>query len=82
MEMIMSTLAWELAGDIAPADETEPKPGFWSRFVKSRQARVNRSVCAHLVAMGDRRLTELGFSEADIRALRASVIRLPNLQER
>ena len=77
----MSTLSWELAGDIAPADETEAKPGFWSRFVESRQARVNRRVSTHLAAMGDRRLTELGFSKDDIRALRTGVISLPNTQE-
>ena len=59
----MSTLAWELAGDIAPAEQTEAKAGFWSRLIESRQARVNRHVCAYLVAMGDARLTELGFSD-------------------
>jgi uncharacterized protein YjiS (DUF1127 family) len=81
MEMIMSTLAWELAGDIAPAEQTEAKAGFWSRFIESRQARANRRVCAHLVAMGDERLMELGFSKDDIRALRMGVISLPNTQE-
>jgi uncharacterized protein YjiS (DUF1127 family) len=81
MEMIMSTLAWELAGEIAPAEQIETKAGFWSRFIAARQARANRRVCAHLVAMGEERLTELGFSKDDIRALRAGVIRLPNTQE-
>jgi uncharacterized protein YjiS (DUF1127 family) len=81
MEMIMSTLAWELAGDIAPAEQTEAKAGFWSRFIESRQARANRHVCAHLVAMGDERLTELGFSKDDIRALRAGQIRRPKSLE-
>lgn len=39
----MSTLAWELAGDIAPAHETEAKPGFWSRFIESREIRALRA---------------------------------------
>ena len=39
----MSTLAWELAGDIAPADESEAKPGFWSRFIELRQAQAERA---------------------------------------
>lgn len=77
----MSTLAWELAGDTAPADDSEAKPGFWSRFFESRKAQANRTVCEHLAAMGDGRLTDLGFSEGDIRALRAGELRLPNTQE-
>jgi len=77
----MSTLAWELAGGIAPAEQIEAKAGFWSRFIESRQARANRHVCAHLVVMGDERLMDLGFSKADIRALRMGVISLPNPQE-
>ncbi len=77
----MSTLAWELAGDIAPAEQIETKAGFWSRFIQSRQAQAHRQVRAHLVAMGDERLTDLGFSKDGIRALRAGVIRLPNTQE-
>ena len=77
----MSTLAWELAGDVAPADESEAKPGFWSRFIARRQAQANRTVCAHLAVMGDNRLTELGFSADDLRALRAGELRLPPIQQ-
>ena len=77
----MSTLAWELAGDIAPADETEAKPGFWSRFMKSRQAQAERTICTHLAAMGDVQLTALGYSEDDIRALGAGELRLPPIQQ-
>ena len=77
----MSTLAWELAGDIAPAEQTEAKAGFWSRLIESRQAQANRRVCAHLVAIGEERLTDLGFGNNDIRALRTGVISLPNTQE-
>ncbi len=78
----MSTLALGLAGDIAPADESEAKPGFWSRFTESRQAQVNRAVCAHLAAMGDARLIELGFSKDDIHTLHAGELRLPPIEQR
>lgn len=78
----MSTLAWGLADEIAPADQSEAKPGFWSRFVARRQAQANRTVCAHLAAMGDERLTELGFSADDIRALRTGELRLPQTSQR
>ena len=78
----MSTLAWELADDIAPADQSEAKPGFWSRFIELRQAQANRAICAHLAAMGDEHLTELGFSADDIRALRAGELRLPQTTQR
>ena len=77
----MSTLAWELAGDLAPADETEAKPGFWSRFIELRQAQAERRICTHLAAMGDVQLTELGYGEHDIRALRAGELRLPPIQQ-
>lgn len=77
----MSTLAWELAGDIAPAEESEAKPGFWSRFFARRQAQANRTVYAHLAAMGDERLTDLGFGQDDIRALRAGEFRLPQTRQ-
>ena len=77
----MSTLAWELAGDNAPADETEAKPGFWSRFIAWHQAQAERAICRHLAAMGDVQLTELGYSKDDIRALRAGELRLPPIQQ-
>ncbi len=78
----MSTLAWGLADDIAPADQSEAKPGFWSRFIESRQTQANRAICAHLAAMGDAHLAELGFSADDIRALRADELRLPQTAQR
>ena len=78
----MSTLAWELAGDVAPADESEAKPGFWSRFIARRQAQANRTVCAHLAVLSDAHLTGLGFSADDIRALRAGELRLPQTAQR
>lgn len=78
----MSTLAWELAGDLAPADGSEGKPGFWSRFIAGRQAQANRTVCARLAVMGDERLANLGFGEDDIRALRAGELRLPQITQK
>ena len=78
----MSTLAWGLADDITPANQSEAKPGFWSRFIEPRQARANRAICAHFSAMGDEHLTELGFSADDIRALRAGELRLPQTAQR
>lgn len=78
----MSTLAWELAGDVAPADASEARPGFWSRFIARRQDQANRTVCAHLAVMGDARLAGLGFGADDIRALRAGELRLPQSTQR
>jgi hypothetical protein len=78
MEMIMSTLAWELAGDIAPAEDIEAKASFWSRFIAARQAQANRRVRTHLTAMGATRLTALGFTADDICALQAGELKLPS----
>jgi hypothetical protein len=77
-EMIMSTRALALAGDSAPAENIEAKAGFWSRLIAVRQAQANRMVRAHLLAMGAARLAELGFTENDIRALRAGDLKLPS----
>jgi hypothetical protein len=73
--MIMSTLALKLAGDIAPARKSTARPGFWKRLFEARQAQADRVVCAHLGAMGDATLERLGYTAADILALRAG--RLP-----
>lgn len=78
----MSTLALELAGEIAPAATSDTKPGFWIRLIGARQAQANRVVCTRLAAKGDARLTELGFTKDDIRALHAGELRLPSTKQR
>lgn len=77
----MSTLALELAGEFAPAATSEAKPGFWSRLIEARQAQANRVASVHLAAKGDARLTALGYSKDDIRALRAGELRLPSTRQ-
>ena len=74
----MSTLAWELAGDIAPAEESEANAGFWSRLIAARQAQAKRRVRAHLAAMGATRLAALGFTADEICALQAGELKLPS----
>lgn len=76
LEMIMSTLAWELAGEVAPA-ELGTQPGFLSRLIKSREDRAKHVVLRHLATMDDARLGRLGFTNQDISALRAGELRLP-----
>lgn len=77
----MSTLAWELAGDLAPAEQIEARAGFWSRLIAARQAQANRTVCAHLASMGPARLAGLGFNAEEIRALRAGELKLPSSRQ-
>lgn len=77
----MSTLAFELAGEFAPAATSEAKPGFWSRLIEARQAQTDRIVCIRLAAKDDARLTELGYSKDDIGGLRAGELRLPSSKQ-
>ena len=77
----MSTLALGLAGGLAPAAKSQAKPGFWGRVFVARQKRVDRTIHAHLAAMGDARLADLGFSRAAIRALRAGELVFPQTKQ-
>ena len=77
----MSTLALGLAGGLAPAAKSQAKPGFWGRVIDARQKRVDRLIRAHLAAMADVRLSDLGFSRATIRALRAGELVFPQTKQ-
>lgn len=72
----MSTLAFELAAAIAPAIDREVKPSLWRRFVKARQAKADNIVHAHLAAMTDAGLAQLGLTQCEIDALRAGKLPL------
>lgn len=73
----MSTLALRAAGLFASAVEPQPGSSFVGRFLAAHENRAKRHVLARLAAMDDARLEGLGFSEADIGALRAGQLRLP-----
>jgi hypothetical protein len=77
METIMSTLALELAGAVAPAEERKVKSSLVSRLIKAREEQAKRRVLAYLADMGDARLRTLGFTDYDIKALRSGEMRLP-----
>jgi hypothetical protein len=77
MEMIMSTLAWEQAGNVAPAADAKAKSSLFGRLMKAREDKARRRVLAHLAAMDDSRLHRMGFSDGDILALRSGELRLP-----
>jgi hypothetical protein len=68
--MIMSTLALGLAGLGAPATEAKATPGFWKRFIETRQVQVNRIVRARLAKLSDAELARFGWSKVQIGAWR------------
>ena len=77
----MSTLALGLADGLPPAAKFQAKPGFWGRVIDARQKRVDRTIRAHLTAMPDARLTDLGFSPAAVRALRTGELVFPQAKQ-
>lgn len=60
---------------IPSAERTAPAKGwarrFWDRFTAAREAQAERVVRAHLVRLDDKRLEALGFSTAEVEALRS-----------
>ena len=73
----MSTLALGLAGLSAPATEAKAGPGFWKRFIETRQVQVNRIVRAHLAKLSDAELARFGWSQVQIDAWRTGGSRSP-----
>jgi hypothetical protein len=77
METIMSTLALELAGALAPAKTQHASWGLMHQLIKAREDQARRQVLAYLASMDDARLRSLGFGEDDIAVLRRGEARLP-----
>ena len=73
----MSTLALRAAGVLASAVEAGDGSSLAQRLLAARENAARRHVIARLAAMDDARLAGLGFSAADIGALRAGQLRLP-----
>jgi hypothetical protein len=72
--MIMSTLALWSADAGSPAVASKPKPGLFQRLVKAREREAARRICNFLAAQPDERLKDLGYSPAEIAALRAGEV--------
>ena len=72
----MSTMSMTLMDGLIAA-ETAERPSLFSWFASARETQARQRVSAYLAAQSDRRLTEFGFTEDDIRALRAGDFRLP-----
>lgn len=73
--MSMSTNITALQGALAH-DEADKTPSFFGRLFKgvaaAREAQAKRYVQAHLNGLSDLRLKDLGFTEAEIREIRAT----------
>ena len=78
----MSTLAWGLADALRPR-QSEAEARLLEPLHRRRaRHRPTAPYLAHLAAMGDARLTELGFSADDISALRTGELASPRPSQR
>jgi hypothetical protein len=77
MEMSMSTLIMSLENIAPSAAVAPPSPGFFTRLIRSREARANLQVMSYLMGQSDGRLATLGFSADDICDLREGKQRFP-----
>jgi hypothetical protein len=73
--MIMSSLAASAIVHAAIEEAETPRAGFLSRLlaaiVQSRTREARRRVALHIERLGEEHLAHLGFSDADIEAIRA-----------
>jgi len=69
-EMIMSTLALASADAAIAAIEPKAKPSLFQRLLEAREKQALRRIHAFLAAQGDERPQDLGYTAADIEAIR------------
>jgi len=68
----MSTLALASADAAIAAVEPKVKPALFQRLLEAREGQALRRIHAFLAAQGDQRLQDLGYTAADIEAIRQS----------
>ncbi len=60
---------------VAHEAEASPRPGLWRRImaaiVESQRSSAERRIAAYLESQSEQRLADLGFTAADIAAMRA-----------
>lgn len=74
--MTMSTTTAFLGSTAETIARAEPRrPGLFARLIKAmtaaREAQARRFVASHLASMSDERLTDIGFTADEIKAVRA-----------
>jgi hypothetical protein len=77
MEMIMSTLALWSADTTVPAVEPKAKPSLFQRLIQAREKEALRHIQQFLNWQSDERLQDLGYTAADIEAIRQGRLSLP-----
>jgi hypothetical protein len=73
----MSTLALWSAHSASSAIGTKPRPSLFARLIKAREREATRRIHSFLITQSDERLKDLGYTSADIAALRAGEVRMP-----
>jgi hypothetical protein len=66
----MSTLALASASGAIAGVEPNTKPGLFQRLIKARERDTLRRIHAFLAVQSDQRLRDLGYTAADIEAMR------------
>ena len=66
----MSTLALAAADTAVASVEPRAKPSLFQRLLEAREKQALRRIHAFLAAQSDERLQDLGYTAADIEAIR------------
>jgi len=77
MEMIMSTLALWSADTTVPAVEPKAKLSLFQRLIQAREREALRHIQQFLNWQSDERLQDLGYTTADIEAIRQGRLTMP-----
>jgi len=75
--MIMSTLALWSADTTVPTAKPKAKPSLFQRLIQAREKEALRHIQAFLNWQSDERLQDLGYTAADIDAIRRGRLTLP-----
>ena len=73
----MSTLALWSADTTVPAVEPKAKPSLFQRLIQAREKEALRHIQRFLNWQSDERLQDLGYTAADIDAIRRGRLTLP-----
>jgi len=77
MEMIMSTLALWSADTTVSTVKPKAKPSLFQRLIQAREKEALRHIQQFLNWQSDERLQDLGYTTADIEAIRQGRLTMP-----